>query len=1043
MKCPKCQTDNPDTQKFCGECATPLTTPDVQPSITKTIETPREELTTGSTFAGRYQIIEELGKGGMGKVYKAIDTKIDEKIAIKLIKPEIASDKKTIERFGNELKLARKITHKNVGKMFDINEEQGTHYITMEYVSGQDLKSFIRQSGQLAIGTSISIAKQICEGLSEAHKLGVVHRDLKPSNIMIDRDGNSRIMDFGIARSLSAKGITGAGVMIGTPEYMSPEQVEAKNLDQRSDIYSLGVILYEMVTGKVPFEGDSPFAVGVKHKSEIPEDPGKFNAQVTKDLSRLILKCLGKDKAARFQDAEGLHSALQEVESGLPITESVVSQKRSTRSREVTVTFNPRKFLIPALAVLVLAVAALIVWRPWSGKKAVLPPGERRSIAIISFENQTGDPAYDHLKKVIPNLLITSLEQSGYFRVVTWERLYDFLEQLGKAEVEFIDRDLGFELCQAHGINTIVLGTFAKAGDIFATDAKILDVNTKTMIWSANSRGRGEGSILESQIDELSREISKGAGMSPEQVEPSSPELTEVLSSSMEAYNYYLKGREAARLYNRIEAAEFFKKAVEIDPTFAQAWASLGWQYIQMGNPKGRNEAFAKAKDYSYKLTEKSRLYFDANYAYIIEGDREKQLRILKLLAEKYPDEKWPYYHLGFFYKWRGEDEKAAQEFEKALELDPNMASALNEVGFVYLGLGEYEKALNSLKKYVSVRPGEPNAVDSLAQAYFEWGELDVAIAKYREALELDPNFLSSIEMLHYIHAVKEDYPEAHKWIDKYRSLRKYPGLQARDFTLKSFLHNWQGDRKACNSLLKKAEDLAREANDDAALAYVHFVRAWIHYQRGESILSRKFNDSWIDLYKEFMADNENYYRALYVLLLGFIDLDEGNAEAAEVRLEEAKGIYTELNLRDQRDLTPYEPFLAEMMLSEGLSDEVIKLLSKPASYEMPYPNAWNFVAYNLPFLKDALPRAYIQKGDLDKAVSAYERLIATGTETKRKQLIHPLIHYRMANLYDQKGWAGKAEEHYKRFLDLWKEADPALPEVADARERVAELKQQ
>jgi serine/threonine-protein kinase len=261
MKCPKCQTDNPDTQKFCGECATQLPSPE-EAKVTETIETPKEELTRGVTLADRYEIIEELGKGGMGRVYRVEDTKLIQEVALKLIKPEIAKDKRTIERFSNELKTARQIRHKNVCGMYDLGEEKGIHYITMEYVRGEDLKRLIRKIGRLGAGQAVPIAKQICEGLAEAHRMGVVHRDLKPQNVMVDEDGNARIMDFGIARSLEAKGITGAGVMIGTPEYMSPEQVEAKEIDQRSDIYSLGIILYEMTTGRLPFEADTPFAVG-------------------------------------------------------------------------------------------------------------------------------------------------------------------------------------------------------------------------------------------------------------------------------------------------------------------------------------------------------------------------------------------------------------------------------------------------------------------------------------------------------------------------------------------------------------------------------------------------------------------------------------------------------------------------------------------------------------------------------------------------------------------------------------------------------------
>ena len=301
--CLNCHSANPSDSKFCKECGTQLPVSADIPSHTKTLEIPKEEFKKGNIIAGRYEIIEQLGEGGMGRVYRVHDTKINEEVALKLIKPEISADKKTIERFKGELKTARKIRHKNICGMYDLGEDKGLHFITMEYVSGENLKSLIKGKKRIDPENIIAIARQVCEGLAEAHRLGIVHRDLKPSNIMIDQEGNARIMDFGIARSLRTKGITDEGVIIGTPDYMSPEQVVAKGIDERSDIYSLGVILYEMITGKVPFVGDTPLSVAYQHRHESPQDPKIVNDQIDDVLSHLVLKCLEKHKEDRFQSA--------------------------------------------------------------------------------------------------------------------------------------------------------------------------------------------------------------------------------------------------------------------------------------------------------------------------------------------------------------------------------------------------------------------------------------------------------------------------------------------------------------------------------------------------------------------------------------------------------------------------------------------------------------------------------------------------------------------------------------------------------------------
>jgi serine/threonine protein kinase/tetratricopeptide (TPR) repeat protein len=721
IKCPECQSDNPETATFCADCGTRLPSPkDIE--VTETMETPKEDLTTGSTFAGRYQIIEELGKGGMGRVYKALDKEVNAKVALKLIKPEIASDKKTIERFRNELRVARDIAHKNVCRMCDLGKEEGAYYITMEYVSGEDLKSFIRRAGYLSPGKAISIANQVCDGLSEAHRLGVVHRDLKPQNIMIDKDGNARIMDFGIARSLRAKGITGSGVMIGTPEYMSPEQVDGKEADNRADIYSLGVILYEMVTGQVPFEGDTPFSIGVKQKSEIPRPPKELNDQIPEDLNRLILKCMEKEKESRYQSVGELQSELMNLQKGIPTTERIVPERKPLTSREITVTFGLKKLFIPALVVTALVVIGLLIWSPWAPRELSPPSPEKPSIAVLPFDDLSPEKDQEHFCDGLAESIINVLTKVQDLRVPAKTSSFSFK---GK---ESTIQEIGERL----KVDTILSGSVQKSGDKVRISARLVNVADESHLW-AEQYNRDLSDVFAVQ-DEIAMAIVEKLKVNL--VGEDREEAIKRYTENVEAYNLYLLGRHFWNKRTKddmVKSIEYFERAIAEDPEYALAYTGIADTYLTLGN-----WGFFPAKETYPQARE-----------YIL-----KALKIDDMLAEAYSSlagVKGEY-----DWDWSG----AEETYRKALELSPNYATVHQWYAEFLASMGRFDEAISENRKAQELDPLSPMICVSGALVFYYARQYDRALELCQRALELDPNFRGAHFWLEGIYLQKQYYDD-------------------------------------------------------------------------------------------------------------------------------------------------------------------------------------------------------------------------------------------------------------------------------------------
>jgi tetratricopeptide (TPR) repeat protein len=1042
MKCVRCGVENPAESRFCGNCSAPLRSFQQPSHLEGTLQITILEFAVGDVFARRYKILEPLGRGGMGRVYKAYDQELQEILALKLLNQALSDDENIIERFRGELRLARQITHKNVCRMFDLGQEAGQYFITMEYVAGEDLKSMIRMMGRLSEGQAVAIARQVCEGLAEAHRLGIIHRDLKPQNLMIDKESRVRIMDFGIARSLTAKGLTEPRVAIGTPEYMSPEQVEGKAVDPRSDLYALGVVLFEMVTGQVPFQGETPFSVALKHKTDTPPPPRQINSRISDGLEALILKCLEKNPDRRYQTSGELAAALGRLEQEFSSTERALPLEKNIRPGKISALLGRKKTLIAAAVVILLAAVFLVgrglLRRGGGAGGAGLP-----SVAVVSFDNQSNDKTYDYLREAIPNLLITSLEQSGEVRVTSWERMFDLLRQLGKGEATEIDREAGFEISRLEGSDAVIAGSFSKADNVFVTDVKILDVKTKEVLGTARAQGADAASILKKQVDELSEQIWRKVSRSPRKRDASPGKVMDVTTDSLEAYNYFLRGREDFEKSYFTDAEKFLKKAVALDEKFAAAYLYLARSYYELDNIKARNDSLEKALLHSGRAMEKERLQIESAYAWLIEKNGKKCIAILNKLAAKYPRDKFAHQSLGQALNREGFRDDALRETEKAIELDPSFGEALNQAGYIHAAKNELENALEYFRKYSGVSPGDANPLDSMAEMYLLMGNLDQSIAKYKEALEVKPDFNEANWRLSYVSAQREDFSEALRWVDNFIRQAPNSGKRAEGIFWRGLYRYYLGQSASALTDFGEVSKQAGEVESEVFNALSEWMTGWISFERGKPELGRQGFQKWFDIYKKISGNDALAFEAELNFYLALIDLKGNALDSAKAGLKAVEERLPKIDILERPRIEFCVRILhAEILLAEGSAVEAIAILRKADPPKMP-SFGWgtqNIFFYNVPFRKDGLARAYLKIGDATNAIAEYERLLSFAPERKERFIRYPRYHYDLARLYEEQGLKDKARERYQRFLFLWENADPGLPEFVDAKKRFETL---
>lgn len=750
MQCPYCSTENLTTATDCKACGKRLPrfeetftgSERVQQSIpeqsdphgtiapTKTPATPGDwtapisgtkipvssqgELEPGTILGERYEILAILGQGGMGAVYKARDNELDRLVALKVIRPELTTNPEMLRRFKQELILARQITHRNVVRIFDLGQADGFKFITMEYLEGQDLRAVLKEKGKLPPKEAARIILQICRALEVAHGEGVVHRDLKPQNIMLDANGRAYVMDFGIARSAYLPGMTQTGALIGTPEYMSPEQGKGEKLDERSDLFSLGVIFYELVTGQSPFYSETPLATLWKRMQEKAKPLCEVDPAIPKPLSEVVAKAMEIEPADRFASAGEMAQQL-EIWLGPSAGTSVIY---------VPAPYRRAYWKWVSAGVAVLLVTAGLAFRFVNLKpKAVHAP---LSVLVADFTNHTGDPIFDGTLEPMFNV---ALEGASFINAYNRGNARKLAQKLPNP-TDKLDEQPARLVAISQGIGAVVTGELRRRGEKYNLSATALDAVSGNVIAQSEVTADNKDKVLLA-IPNLVAPIRKALGDStPESVQLAA-EAGAFQAGSLEAVHEYGVAMDQQFAGKMGEAFESFSKAAELDPDFARAYSGMAAVAGNLGHEQDSEKYFKLAMQHVDRMTERERYRVRGLY-YLMSENWDKCIEEYSELLKQYPADNMGHNNLSICYKSEHNTPKAIEELKRSLEVAPNNQLRVNLA--LYLSYtGDFHSGEQEARTVLEVNPAFETGYAALAYAQVGQGQLTEAIKTYQQ----------------------------------------------------------------------------------------------------------------------------------------------------------------------------------------------------------------------------------------------------------------------------------------------------------------------